>query len=237
MMRGCVVVLFVILALFDTLDAAGCHGAATYGTPNSYPVLDGHSVAKLVSTVPNGKLYKVTVPNDGGNTTSTYNVVHLWGTPYEMGFAQGSLLKTEAQNLISSVWTYMESQVINALPSYFPTWFSDLIAEMGLDAALDFTEWASGSYTGQYFFDEIKGLCDAANLDYTTVYRIHMIAGLTQGDCSMFGAWGKALDPTSTTKVLQLRALDWDMDGKYIFFFKQIQDERKGIFFKVVEIP
>jgi hypothetical protein len=38
-----------------------------------------------------------------------------------------------------------------------------------------------------------------------------MIAGLTQGACSAFGAWGKALaDPN---KVLQLRALDWNMDG------------------------
>jgi len=42
-----------------------------------------------------------------------------------------------------------------------------------------------------------------------------MIAGLTQGDCSMFGAWGQALDPTSKTKTLQLRALDWDMKGPF----------------------
>lgn len=38
-----------------------------------------------------------------------------------------------------------------------------------------------------------------------------MIAGLTQGACSAFGMWGPALaDPN---KVLQLRALDWDMNG------------------------
>ena len=29
----------------------------------------------------------------------------------------------------------------------------------------------------------------------------------------MFGAWGKALDPSSGINLLQLRALDWDMDG------------------------
>jgi len=31
----------------------------------------------------------------------------------------------------------------------------------------------------------------------------------------MFGAWGKALDPNFSGKVIQLRALDWDMDGPF----------------------
>lgn len=29
--------------------------------------------------------YLVTVPNSGGGTTSNFSVVHVWGTPYEMG--------------------------------------------------------------------------------------------------------------------------------------------------------
>jgi len=40
-----------------------------------------------------------------------------------------------------------------------------------------------------------------------------MIAGLTQGKCSMFGAWGDAINFGGS--VLQLRALDWDMDGPF----------------------
>jgi len=31
----------------------------------------------------------------------------------------------------------------------------------------------------------------------------------------MLGAWGAALDANSSTKLLQLRALDWDMDGPF----------------------
>jgi len=58
-------------------------------------------------------------------------------------------------------------------------------------------------------------LADGAKVDYTTVIYVHMIAGLTQGHCSMIGAWGDALDPKSPTKLLQLRALDWDMDGPF----------------------
>jgi hypothetical protein len=40
-----------------------------------------------------------------------------------------------------------------------------------------------------------------------------MIGELTKGDCSMYGAWGKAT--ASTGKTFQLRALDWDVDGPF----------------------
>jgi len=117
--------------------------------------------------------------------------------------------------LINSVWSYLQDQIVNGLfPSgYFPQWFEDLIANLGLDAALDFTEAVSYYYTPQHFIDELRGLCDASGADYSTVYRVHMIAGLTQGACSMFGAYGNAL-PMSNS-ILQLRALDWNMDGPF----------------------
>lgn len=31
----------------------------------------------------------------------------------------------------------------------------------------------------------------------------------------MFGMWGAALDPTYRDSLLQLRALDWDMNGPF----------------------
>jgi len=36
---------------------------------------------------------------------------------------------------------------------------------------------------------------------------------LTKGACSMFGAWGKSIP--SSMSLLQLRGLDWDMDGPF----------------------
>lgn len=42
---------------------------------------------------------------------------------------------------------------------------------------------------------------------YRKLVWVHMLPGLTQGKCSMVGAWGPALDPTSPTQLLQLRAL------------------------------
>jgi len=63
------------------------------------------------------------------------------------------------------------------------------------------------------FYDELQGLSDGAGIDYQTLVRVHMIAGLTQGACSMFGMWGSALKNKNT--LIQLRALDWDMDGPF----------------------
>lgn len=40
-----------------------------------------------------------------------------------------------------------------------------------------------------------------------------MLGELTKGSCSMFGAWGNALP--AKEGVLQLRALDWNMDGPF----------------------
>lgn len=44
------------------------------------------------------------------------------------------------------------------------------------------------------------------------IERIHLIGELTQGDCSMYVAYGKA---TVGGKTLGMRALDWDVDGPF----------------------
>jgi hypothetical protein len=44
----------------------------------------------------------------------------------------------------------------------------------------------------------------ASGCDYQRLVRVHMIAGLTEGKCSMIGAWGEA---TLNGNLIQLRAL------------------------------
>jgi len=203
---------YITLVFVVPFINAGCYGPVVYGSPNLYPINEGFGSATFVSQTQNGKLYTVTVPNDGGNTTQQFYLVHVWGSAYEMGFAQGTLQKAIANDFISSVWTYLESEIDNVIP-WFPTWLQNWIADFGLDAALDLTYYLTIEYTPQHFYDEMRGLCDASGADYDTMVRVHMIAGLTQGACSMFGAWGDALDPNY--KLLQLRALDWNMDGPF----------------------
>jgi len=205
----------IFFAFFSIIDSAGCNSKTPYyGEPNMYPILDGNGAMTFLKQVHNGKLYSVNVNNDGGNTSSTFNVIHVWGNPYEMGFAQGTLMKDNLKDYINSVWLYFEAQVEEVINTV-PIWLAEYIADLGLDVALDATYEATKFYTNPDIFEELKGISDASGIDYNTIVRVHMIAGLTEGKCSMFGASGPALDPTSSTKLLQLRALDWNMDGPF----------------------
>eukprot|EP01114_Cavostelium_apophysatum_P002389 TRINITY_DN1212_c0_g1_i1.p1 TRINITY_DN1212_c0_g1~~TRINITY_DN1212_c0_g1_i1.p1 ORF type:complete len:416 (+),score=120.87 TRINITY_DN1212_c0_g1_i1:278-1525(+) len=178
-----------------------------------YPINNVSSLnMKLVNTIPNAKHYWVTVPHDGGNTTSGFDLIHVWGTPYEMGYAQGSILKPTLSVFMQDTWEYLQGEV-DAYLGDLPKWLQDWIADFGLDSALDLTKDATEEYTPQYFYDELKGLSDGCGVDYNLIVRVHMIASLTQGACSAFGAWGEALAPGY--KLLQLRALDWNMDGPF----------------------
>ena len=59
----------------------------------------------------------------------------------------------------------------------------------------------------------MRGMADASGADYKKILGVHMIGEVTKGSCSMFGAWGTAT--ASTGALLQLRALDWDVDGPF----------------------
>jgi len=165
----------------------------------------------FVASVENGTLYTL------GSGPSMVSILHLWGSPYAMGYAHGSLMKDKTQGLIDSVWKYLEVQVIEAINGtvkWIPQEVALWISEIGLDGALDATYEATKAFTGDYFWEEMQGLADASGADYLTIRRIHMIGELTKGACSMFGAWGAAVQ-NAGTNLLQLRALDWDVDGPF----------------------
>jgi len=54
----------------------------------------------------NAKLYTV------GSGDDQIYIVHLWGTPYQMGYAHGLLVKDRMIGLIETFWTYMEKQIV-----------------------------------------------------------------------------------------------------------------------------
>jgi hypothetical protein len=91
-----------------------------------------------------------------------------------------------------------------------PSWLAKLIAEVGLDAALDATELLTRAETPSAFYEALRGMCASSGTSYQKTVRVHMLAGLTQGKCSCVGLWGSALAP-GATKAMQLRALDWSV--------------------------
>jgi len=200
---------FVALSFFGAALAAECHGKPSPDAkPNLLPIASGAPV--FVSSIKNAKLYTV------GSGDDTIKILHLWGTPYEMGVAQGTILKEQATAMVDAVWKYLESQIESAINGTFHhlrPWFVDLVAEFGLDEGLDLTYDATRPYTGPYFEEEIRGLAHATGVSEAKIRRIHMIGELTKGSCSMYGAWGNAT--ASTGSLMQLRALDWDVDGPF----------------------
>jgi len=113
--------------------------------------------------------------------------------------------------MANDTWNYLVEQVAENI-NFLPTWLADLIATEGLDVALDVMIDLTKPFTGSYIYEELQGLADGAGVDYQTLCRIHLIGELTQGDCSMFGAWGAA---TENSKMLAARYLDWDTDGPF----------------------
>ncbi|XP_071103866.1 protein dcd1B-like isoform X1 [Haliotis cracherodii] len=205
-MRVLGVALFVEWCLFTTV-APDCGSPSPSAVPNLLPV--DTRPPTLVRTIKNAKLFTV------GTGEDSYYVLHLYGTPYEMGFAQGSIVKDEATSMIQQVWQYMQDQIVGGITKKlkFLDWFLDEVATFGLDAALDLELLATKKYTSQAFFDEVRGLADATGQDYKTILYIHLIGELTKGSCSMIGAWGDSLARNGS--LLQLRALDWAVDGPF----------------------
>jgi len=54
----------------------------------------------------NAKLYTV------GSGDEQIYIVHLWGTPYQMGYAHGLLVKDRMIGLVETFWAYMEKEIV-----------------------------------------------------------------------------------------------------------------------------
>eukprot|EP00053_Salpingoeca_punica_P016484 m.155940 g.155940 ORF g.155940 m.155940 type:complete len:444 (-) comp16974_c0_seq11:564-1895(-) len=189
-------------------NAAMCSGKPDPNAqPNNNPPIMATPV--FLASVVNAKLYTV------GSADDAIAIVHLWGTPYEMGYAHGVLRNETMRAFIADAWAYLEEQVeeaINGTFHHLKPWFVDLVAEHGLEKALDLTIDATKAWTGDYFDMEIQGMADATKVDALLIRRIHMFGEVTRGDCSMFGASNTA---TYGGGLLQMRALDWDVDGPF----------------------
>ncbi|KYQ91363.1 acid ceramidase-like protein [Tieghemostelium lacteum] len=199
MFRNKIILFVVSFALICGQVYSQCSG----GLPQ-YPVFNEQ--ATLLNTTSNGKLYVV------GPSNNTVNVVQLYGTPYEMGYAQGTLLKSQVNEIYDNFFNYitvMVNELIEKYADYLPLELVDVIEKFGVKAALDLTADATKKYTPSRFFEEMQGLADGAGLEYKTVLQVHMFPELIKAACSMVGAYNSA---TVNGGLLQLRALDFGLD-------------------------
>ncbi|EGG23401.1 acid ceramidase-like protein [Cavenderia fasciculata] len=189
-------IILIITTLLLTIVNAQCPG-----NPTGIPVYTESAIYLNATT--NGKLY-VTGPAD-----NQVNILQVYGTAYERGYAHGVLLRGEAQEIYAVFFEFvtdMVNELVEKYAKFIPLWLVDLIERAGIGAALDITADLTKKYTPQHFFDEMRGLADGSGLPYQTVLRLHMFPELIKAACSMVGAWG---DASIDGNLYQLRALDF----------------------------
>jgi hypothetical protein len=195
---------FFFLAFVKLSHSAYCHGSPADGERVSeYDILaQSTSDLTFVKEVQNGRLYTA------GPENATFYVSHLWGTPYEKGYAQGQLYGKVFRDFFFQLWDYFLVEVSNELEN-MPPLLAKMVTEQGLERTLDWTYEVTRPYSPDYFYDEMRGLSDASGVPYEMVVRVHMLPELTKGSCSMAGAWKEA---TVDGKTIQLRSLDYITD-------------------------
>lgn len=175
-----------VLAL-QSAEAAYCNGSPDPGErTNEFPIYDTN--LRHIKSVKNAMLFEAGPPN------ATFPVVHLWGTPYEVGFAQGELIGPMIKEFVYRTWQYLSVEMLEELDNLpIPEIAKRIIVQKGLDRALDWTRETTAAFTPQAYYDEVRGLADSTGIDYDLLYRLQMFPELTKAHCSFFGAWEEAV--------------------------------------------
>ena len=79
-----------------------CCFAQCSGSLNNKPLSTADPT--LIRSTTNGKLYLAGAPG------SQVYIAHLYGTPYEMGYAHGQLFKQELNKIMGEVFLYLQDQ-------------------------------------------------------------------------------------------------------------------------------
>jgi hypothetical protein len=187
----------------DPRWGAGCNGVSTPGPENTHPIQTAPPT--FVRKVENGSLWTVSQGDQ------TVDVLHLYGRPYDWGYAHGTLMKEKLSHFYPEVYAYVAEQINAAAAN---NTFLQWVLDVGINAALDLSFERTKGSLQPYVLEEIQGLSDGSGVPFKHVRNLMWVGELTRGGCSMFGAWGDATS-NNMGKLLQLRALDWDIDGPF----------------------
>ena len=152
-----------------------CVNDTPHGTPNMFPIES--SPPRLIRTIENGSLYQV------GSGEDQSWLVHVWGSSgYDYGFAYGTLLSEQINQLLPHAYAYLEQEIIDNIDNIkLPKWFKALVVDNGLAFALDVQNTLVHSYMEEDIYNELRGISDAAKIDYTLLVRLHMFEELFRG--------------------------------------------------------
>jgi len=153
-----------------------CKNDTPQGTPNTILIETGPP--RLIRTIENGSLYQVGVGEDQSW------LVHVWGmNEYDYGFAYGTLLSEQINQLLPNAYAFVEQEIIDNMDKIkILKWLKEIITDAGLGVALDAQNALVQSYMDEEIYNEMRGIADGAKIDYKLVVRVHMVGELTRGN-------------------------------------------------------
>jgi len=202
--------LFVVVVIFCCsvvgVQAAYCNGSPDAGIrTNDNPIV--LSNLQTIRTAANGVL------QEAGPEGQRFPILHVYGTPYEKGFAQGTLIKEELHKFVHDTFAYLTSMIVGENDDRFSKAILDLIVRFGMKKALDWNAKVTKEFTPESFFQEMQGIADASGVEYEMLLQLNLFPEITKASCSFMGAWGTATSQSG--KTWQLRALDYDTVGPF----------------------
>ena len=149
----------------------------------------GVSRAEIVARCGQGYLERI----DG------YNVLHLKGTPYEMGYQQGTLLNEDCKSLFHDLF---DGKLKDTKIDY-------LGVQLPIKQAIAAIFAMQRPNIPERYIEEMQGLADALHMDAQTVFVANSIPEFFH--CSGFALLGEITQPGT---LLHGRVLDYGVDWK-----------------------
>lgn len=137
-----------------------------------------------------------------GRDANEITVLYLKGTPYEMGFQHGKLLKVDLRDSLDGVLNTCYDLVNKEVKL-------PLVDKAITNFLLDEAYKAMEPYIPKDDKEEMEGLADGSGISLKNIHRVHAIPGLTETSCSAIAAFGQA---TKDGNLYQLRILDYIME-------------------------
>jgi hypothetical protein len=124
------------------------------------------------------------------NGVARVPVVVVQGTPYQMGWHLGALMREEIHAFVPRTLAGIQQQAGFSLEQLDKTW-----AE-------------TSAYTDDRVEQELLGMADGSNLPIRSLHQAHALPLLMPYSCSSIAAWGRA---TEDGHLYQTRNLDWNL--------------------------
>lgn len=175
-----------ILLLFLLPLAAAAAPAMGEGTKERALTGQQDRVAVQAETPAGGSGYRFTISNGGVHVP----VVVVRGTPYQMGWQLGRLMRDEVRRLAPAAVERFKNEL--------------KVSDETLDQV-----WAiTAGHTDGRVLQQLAGLAESSGVPARTLEHVHCLPLLMPYSCSSIAAWGSA---TEDGHLYQTRNLDWSL--------------------------